>query len=87
MISRQKLVTEKYWASAVKEQTRYQKRYRNREAIRNLITFLFGLAAIFLGIYVVEATQVSWPDVSEFISDFPDHAAKTLLKFERWMRT
>lgn len=87
MAVRQKLATEAYWNQVVKKDNKEWRRARNRKALRDFATFVFGLGAIALGIYTVEHTQQYWPDLTGLFTNMPDRVAGALLHLERWLYT
>ena len=57
MYTTEPLSSEKYWQAIVQQEEKAVRHSRNQKAIRDFVTFLVGLAAMALGIYLVEHQQ------------------------------
>jgi hypothetical protein len=63
----QTLKSEKYWQQIVDADAQRERKSRNQKAIRDFMTFIFGLGAMALGVYLVEHQQIWLPAVQELI--------------------
>ncbi len=64
----QDLSTQVYYREVLREEQREYRRLRNRRAIRDLLTFLFGLGAMAVGVFLVEH-QATWMPAVEQLQD------------------
>ena len=71
MYSTEPLTSEKYWHVTMKQEMEATRRLRNQKAIRDLMTFLVGLAAMALGVYLVEQQAYWLPIVKPWLDAIP----------------
>ncbi len=63
------LSTEKFYEATLREEKKAYHRLRNIKAFRDFFTFVFGLAAMALGVFIAENYRVWMPYVSELQSN------------------
>ncbi len=63
MLQYQELTTEKYVKESLDQQIKELRRLRNRKALQDFLTFLFGLGAIAAAVYAVQEMPTWLPIV------------------------
>ena len=62
------LESEKFMKSAERQNKKAFRRYRNQKAIRDFVTFLFGLGAIWLGLFAIQHMSIWRPHVENLLA-------------------